>query len=386
MNRYHARSSGLRAGGCAALFAITALLAGCSSKPAATDASTTPHNVSLTRAQQQHIRIVTVAPVRYHTTITTTGVVDFDRNHATDILAPFSGAVTRVLVTQGQYVKQGQALAEVASPDFAAAAGAYRKAVLAAKAADAVAANDRDLYAHQAVSQRENAQAQADAASADADRAAALQALNALHMDPAAIAAIRAGKSAVDGEGVIRAPIAGTLVTKSIAPGQTLAAGTTPCFTIADTAKLWVMAHVFGADILRVHTGDTATVDVGDGSPAFSGTVTNVGAVINPDTRSVEARISVANPEGTLKQQMYVGVHIHSQAQLRGLLLPVAAVLRNNQNLPFVYVVAADGGYARRRVTLGQRVGDRYVIPEGLAAGDKVVVNGSIFLHFIQTQ
>ncbi|MBU6478852.1 MAG: efflux RND transporter periplasmic adaptor subunit, partial [Xanthomonadaceae bacterium] len=159
----------------AVVFAVC--LAGCSGKPSAQQSSATPHNVTLTKAQQGSIRIYTVEPARYHTTITTTGVVDFDHDHATDILAPFSGAVTKVLVTQGQRVAKGQPLAEVASPDFAAAAGAYRQTVLAAKAADAVASNDHDLFAHQAISQRENAQAQADAASADANRDAALQTL-----------------------------------------------------------------------------------------------------------------------------------------------------------------------------------------------------------------
>jgi cobalt-zinc-cadmium efflux system membrane fusion protein len=363
-----------------------AVLAGCSRKPVAQSSSDTPRNVTLTKAQQQSIHIVTVEPSQYRTTITTTGVVDFDRNRATDILAPFSGAVTRVLVTLGAKVTKGQALAEVASPDFAAAAGAYRKAVLAAQAADAVASNDRDLYRHQAISQRENAQAQADAASADADRAAALQALVALHMDPQMIAAIRDRKQIAGGQGVIRAPIAGTVVAKSIAPGQALAAGTTPCFTIADTSRMWVMSHVFGDDVTRVRRGDAATIVTGDGGKPIAGTVTNVGAVVDPDTRSVNARVRADNPGGALKRQMYVTVNLQSHDARKGLLLPVSAVLRDDEDLPFVYVVAADGSYARRPVALGTRVGDSYVIPEGLHPGDKVVVDGSIFLQFIQSQ
>ncbi|MGH8114530.1 MAG: efflux RND transporter periplasmic adaptor subunit [Rhodanobacteraceae bacterium] len=361
-------------------------LAGCSGGKQQAQSSATPHNVTLTKEQQQRIHIVTVEASRYRTSVTTTGVVDFDHNRATDVLAPFSGAVDEVQVTLGEKVKKGQALAEVASPDFAAAAGAYRKSVLAAQAADAVATNDRDLYAHQAISQRENAQAQADAASADADRAAALQTLVALHMDPKMIADVRAGKTLLGGRGVIRAPIAGTVVEKSVAPGQTLAAGTTPCFTIADTAKMWVMAQVFGDDVARVHAGDPASIDTGDGGKPIDGTVTNVGAVVDPDTRSVNARVVVANTDGALKKQMYVSVRIQSHEQYQALLIPVSAVLRDDENLPFVYAVANDGGYARQSVTLGTRVGDRFVIPEGLHAGDKVVVDGSIFLHFIQTQ
>ncbi|HEX7341199.1 MAG TPA: efflux RND transporter periplasmic adaptor subunit [Rhodanobacteraceae bacterium] len=372
---------------CAAIVVAVALT-GCSSgQPASQQAAaSTPHDVTLTRAQRRHLKVLTVQPMGYHTTVDATGAVDFDRNRAAQVLAPFSGAVSKVLVTLGTKVHEGQPLATVDSPDFAAAAGAYRKAVLAARAADAVASNDRDLYAHKAISARENAQAQADAAGADADRAAALQALVALHMNAGAIAAIAAGKTTAHGQGVIRAPITGTVVEKSVAPGQTLAAGATPCFTIADTAKMWVMAQVFGADIGKVQAGDAVTIDTGDGAGTLTGTVTNVGAVIDPATRSVNARVSVANPQGRLKKGMYVSVRIDSHALHSGLLVPASAVLRNGQNLPFVYVVTKHGGYARRRVVLGPRVGNRFVISQGLHASDTVVVEGSIFLHFIQTQ
>lgn len=362
------------------------LLAGCSGHSSQEAASTTPHNVTLTSAQQQSLHVVEVKPTTYHTTISTTGVVDFDHDRAADVVAPFSGAVTKVLVTPGEHVKRGQPLAEVASPDYAAAAGGYRKAVLAAKAADSIAANDRALFAKQAISERENAQAQADAASADADRDAALQALVALHMDPQTIARVRTGQGVADSHGVIRAPIAGTVVARSIAPGQTIAAGSSACFTIADTSKMWVVAHVFGDAAARVHVGDAASIDTGDGGKPIAGEVGNVGAVIDPDTRSVDVRINVANPSGALKKQMYASVQIRSQQALHGILLPVDAVLRDDENLPFVYVVMKDGSYARRPVTLGARVDDRYVIPEGLHAGAKVVADGSIFLRFIQSQ
>jgi cobalt-zinc-cadmium efflux system membrane fusion protein len=312
-------------------------------------------------------------------------VVDFDHDRATQVLAPFSGPVTEVLVSQGEKVRQGQPLARVASPDFAAAAGAYRKALAAAHAADQVAATDRDLFAHQAISEREHAQAQSDAIGADADRDAALQALLALHVDQQTITAIREGKPVAHGQGVIRAPIAGTVVEKSIAPGQLLAAGTTPCFTIADTSQMWVMAQLFGDESGTVKNGDEAAVEIGSDGPAIQGKVTNVGAVVDPDTRSVDARVLVDNPDGALKRQMYVRVRIQSSEARTGLLVPVSAVLRDDENLPFVYVAAADG-YAQRTVTLGERVDDRFLIPEGLHAGDKVVVDGAIFLHFIQTQ
>jgi cobalt-zinc-cadmium efflux system membrane fusion protein len=316
--------------------AVLTTLAGCSSKadsPAATD---TPHNVTLTSAQRQHIHVLAIAPSTFHRSIETSGVVDFDHDRATQVLAPFSGPVTDVLVSQGDQVKQGQPLARVDSPDFAAAAGAYRKALAAAHAADQVAATDRDLFAHQAISQREHAQAQSDAIGADADRDAALQALLALHVDQQTIDAIREGKPLAHGRGVIRAPIAGTVVAKSIAPGQLLAAGSTECFTIADTSSMWVMAQLFGDDLAAAKNGDKALIDTGSDGPGIPGKVTNVGAVVDPDTRAVGARVLVENRDGALKRQMYVRVSIQSDDAKTGLLVPVSAVLRDDENLPFV--------------------------------------------------
>ena len=379
-------SAGLAIASAGLAITLASLTACSPTTPDASSQATSPQNVSLTAAQQTSIHLFTVAPTTYHTSITTTAIVDFDHDRSTPLLAPFSGPVTRVMVNLGDRVAAGEALATVSSPDFTTAVGTYRKAVITASAADEVAANDRFLYAHQAISQRENADAQATAVGADADRTAALQGLIALHVDPKTIAAIRTGKPLALGQGVIRAPIAGTVVDKSIAPGQTLSAGTSPCFTIADTSRMWVMAQVFGTDIARVHVGDTATVYVGDGIAPLTGTITNVGAVIDPDTRSVTARVQVDNPVGVLKRQMYVQVRIRSRQQQQGLLIPESAVLRNDENLPFVYVLATDGSYARRSVTLGTRVDNSVVIPQGLRSGDKVVVDGSIFLNFIQTQ
>ena len=369
-----------------ALVGAGALALGACSSGKDQEGGQTPHNVTLTTAQQQSIHLYTVAPSQYHTGFVTEGSVDFDHDRSTVVLAPFSGPVVKLLVTLGEKVSKGQALATVASADFAAAAGAYRKAVAAAKAADQLAATDRDLYAHHALSQRENDQAQSDAIGADSDRDAALQALVGLGVDAKAAADIRDGKSVSYDTGVIRSPVAGTVIERSVTPGQLLSAGDTACFTVADLSRVWVMAQVFGPDLGSVQVGDSAEVDAGSGGKALPGTVTNVAPEVDPATQAVLARVVVANPGDALKRQMYVGVHIRSAGARSGLLVPVSAILRDDENLPFVYVLAADGGYARRAVDLGYRDGDRQVVASGLKTGDKVVADGGIFLHFMETQ
>jgi cobalt-zinc-cadmium efflux system membrane fusion protein len=68
------------------------------------------------------------------------------------------------------------------------------------------------------------------------------------------------------------------------------------------------------------------------------------------------------------------------------LLVPVSAILRDDENLPFVYVAQSDGSFARQHVTLGYRTGDSYEIPDGLKGGERVVVDGAIFVQFMQNQ
>jgi cobalt-zinc-cadmium efflux system membrane fusion protein len=283
-------------------------------------------------------------------------------------------------------VAAGQALAMVDSSDFAAATSAYAKAVATARTTRQLADADKDLAQHNGVSAREAQQAETDAVNAAADRDAALQALQALKLDPKAIRDIQAGRPISHIEGAIRAPIAGTVVEKLITPGQLLQAGTTPAFTVANLSKVWVMAQVSASDLASVRVGDAAEIETGVGSASLTGVVDNVAALVNPDTRAVTARVVVANPGGLLKKQMYVRVHLYSRQASSGLLAPVSSILRDDENLPFVYLAQPRGDFIRRRVTLGDRTGDQYEIRAGLQAGDRVVSDGGVFVQFMQSQ
>lgn len=371
---------------CAAFGAC--LLAGCSSQPDSTPAtsSITASNVTLTAAQRQNVHLYTVKPAKFHKTVDTTGTVDFDEDQATTILAPMSGPVSRLLVSLGAQVEAEQALAEVDSPDFATAISAYRKALATAKNTRQLAEMDQQLIGQHGITQREAEQAKTDAANAEADAEAALQQLVSLKVAPETIKAIQAGKPISRVPGTIRSPIAGTVVERPITPGVLLEGGTTPCFTVADLSRVWVMAHLFGPDLGSVSIGDPAEVLTGTASEHFPGTVGNIAALVDPDTRSVAVRVVAENPGGVLKKQMYVRVLIHSRTESTGLLVPVSGILRDSENLPFVYVAQPDGSFGRQRVTLGYREGDRYDITSGLKAGDRIVVDGGLFVQFLQSQ
>jgi cobalt-zinc-cadmium efflux system membrane fusion protein len=355
--------------------ALAIMLAGCSSSPDQSSATPAVANVRLTKAQLAHIQLYTVVPVGYRQKIEAPGTVDFDNDQATSVVSPFTGPVTRIFVAQGQHVSKGQPLAMVASADVANAVAAYRKAAVASANARRVAAADRDLAAHNGISEREAAQAQTDAASAEADRVAAAEALATLGAGPG---------SGLNG--IIRAPVSGVIADKTVTPGQLLQAGSSTAFTVANLSQVWVLAQVVPDDLSKVGAGDAATIDPGNGTGPFHGTVQNIGSTVDPNTRAIVARVVAPNPGGLLKKQMYVDVSIESGRVSTGLLVPVSAILHDDENLPFVYVALPDGSFARRHVTLGYRDSQNEEVTSGLASGDRIVSNGALFLQFMQSQ
>lgn len=342
--------------------------------------------LTLPAAQRAKIRVETIEASHFRRTLETTGTVAFDADQATQVLAPISGPVARLLVNVGVAVKKAEPLASIASPDFGIAVGAYRKAEVAARNLRRIADLNAQLFQNDALARRELEQSEADAVSAEADRDAALMQLHALGVDEATLNEIRQGRQVRGGEGLIRSPIDGIVVEKLITPGQLLQAGTTPCFTVADLSTVWVMANVFGSDLPYVAIGDQADITPGGTPDVLPGRVEYIAAMVDPNTRAVSVRIAARNPQGILKRDEYVRVALHSRRESEGLLAPTSAILRDDENLPFVFVARPDGTFARQRIEAGTQVGDRTEIRSGLAAGAQIVVEGGLFMQFAENQ
>jgi cobalt-zinc-cadmium efflux system membrane fusion protein len=379
----------LRAAVGIALAAAALIASGaCSGRPEGqgpTAASSTAQPFKVTADQRSRIHVAEAREASFRPTVETTGTVAFNQNTSTKVIAGISGPVARVLVPIGARVEAGEALAEVASPDFAAALSAYRKAVTSATYLRRIADLDHKLFEAGGIPRRDLEQAETDALSAEADREASLAQLRAIGVPPEGIRGIQEGRPVADVRSVVRSPIAGSIVERLITPGQLLQAGTTPCFTVADLGTMWVIANVFDKDLPHVRAGETAVVLSGASAP-ITGRVDYVGDLVDPDTRAVPVRVVVPNHAGALRNAAYVRVLLQQADQARGILVPTSAVLRDDENLPFVYLENADGSFSRRAVRLGARVGEDYEIAEGLKIGEKVVVEGGLFMQFAQSQ
>lgn len=362
-------------------------MTGCSrSSEAQTESRPTATNVTLSAAQRQKIRVQPVQSSKFRRTIDTTGTVSFDNDRSTTVLAPISGPVAQLLVPLGSKVKTGDALASIDSPDFASAISAYRKAVATAKNNRRIADLKEDLFKHGAAAKSDVDQAETDAIGAEADRDAALRQIHSLGVDDKAIGDIEHHLLATNMTGNIRSPLDGMLVERLVSPGQLLQAGATPCFTVADISQMWVMANIFESDMASIAVGDEAEIISSASAKSIPGKIDNISTIVDPNTRAIGVRVAAQNPDGVLRKQMYVRVLIHSSKESSGLLVPVSAVLRNDENLPFVYVAQSDGTFERRGVTLGSRVDNQQEITSGLKPDEQIVVDGGLFVQFLQNQ
>ena len=380
----------------AAKIVVIALLTACSSNgkaPDSTDSASASaaatersSGFSLTAAQKARIQVIPVAQTLFQPTLDVTGTVAFDGDRSTQVLSPVSGPVAQLLVQVGTRVARGTPLATVASPDFASAVATYRKAESAYRNLQRIADQDVELFKTDAIARRDVEQAQTDAAAAAADRDAALEQMRSLGVDAGSIERIRSNPAVQNIPAVIRSPITGTVVERLITPGQLLQAGSTPAFTVADLSSVWVMANVFEGDLADVQKGQAATVSSSVSPQPFTGIVNYVSALVDPTSRATAVRLLVRNRNELLKRDMYVRASIHSNVNRSGILIPSSAVQRDDENLPFVFVEAANGSYGRRRVTLGAHVGDRYEVTSGLNPVERVVADGALFLQFAESQ
>ena len=365
-----------------ALIAVLAITACGGRKPEAPQAtSANDSSVTITTAQRGQILTAKVEQKSYSPTILTTGTVAFNGERSTQVITAISGPVSKLLVDLGDSVRAGQALATVASPDFAADVAAYRKSETALRNAQRIEALDEKLYANDALARAELDQAKSDLLSAEADRDAAVQQLAALGVDSASIESIRQGKPVAGAQSAIRSPISGVVVERLITPGQLLQAGTSPTFTIADLSSVWVQGSVFEGDAAAVFKGESVVARIEGVVDSFPGRIDYVGAMVDPESKAMAVRILVPNARGRLKQGMLVHLEIRGARPRVAVVIPVSAVLRDDDNLPFVYLDAGNNRFDRRRIALGGRTGDVYEVTSGLRAGETLVTQGALLLQ-----
>ncbi|HEU5341175.1 efflux RND transporter periplasmic adaptor subunit [Edaphobacter sp.] len=340
--------------------------------------SATPELFTIPEDQMSHVQVITVEPTTLTRTLRLTGTVAYNAFRTTPVITQVGGPVSRVLVMPGQHVRAGQAMLDVSSPDYSQLLNAYLKASDSFRLANKNYVRAQDLYQHHAIAERDLEQAESDRNQARADLNASEQGMKILGIkDPASLA-----KSPSSALIPVLAPIGGEVVERLVAPGQVVQAGQTQAFTISDLSTVWVLANVYQSDLSHVRSGDNVTVQTDAYPESFHGRISYVSPSLDPNTRTLQARIVVDNPGEKLKKDMYCTVIVTAGAIANAIAVPDSSILRDDDNQPFVYVAVGQNQFGRRDVEMGQRQNGQTQILKGISAGERVIGDGSLFLQF----
>lgn len=326
--------------------------------------------------------------------IQTTGVVGPDDSRVARIRPLAEGRVTRVAVRVGDRVATGQTLliydsitaGELVS-DYRAIAAALERATAEAdvtrralERADnlvdigAVAKGERDRRA------AEHQRAVADMNAARAGVVNLEQKLRRLGVSQENLARARSGEDVTaTSHSTVSAPFGGVITEVHAAPGEVI----TPereLFVLADLSGVWIQGDVYQKDIARVRVNQNALVTV-DAYPGetFTGRVTYVSNVLDPDTRTAKVRCEVPNRDGRLKVQMFASVALPVSMPRETLVIPSRAV-QDIDGVPTVFVRVDEKEFQTRPVRTGSLIRDVVEIVEGLQPGDRVVTDGALML------
>jgi cobalt-zinc-cadmium efflux system membrane fusion protein len=368
-----------------ALSLILLAFAGC--EDSKTDASANNHAAqdpnhpelfTLRPEQMSHVQVVPVQFTTLTRSLRLTGAVAYNGFRTTPVITQVSGPVSRVVVVPGQKVRQGQPMLYVASPDYSQLRTNYLKAKDANSLAQKSYVRSQDLYQHHAIAVKDLEQAESAEVQAGGDLASAEAALKVMGVtDPDAV---EKGPSSY--EVPVRAPIGGEVVEQLVSAGQLLQPGNTQCFTISDTSTVWVLVNTYQKDLPYVKVGDTVTIQTDAYPDSFRGRISYIAAALDPNTRTLPARIETVNPGEKLKKDMYVTATVQAGKIQNTIAVPDSAVLRDSENEPFVYAEVSANQFGRRSVTLGESLQGQTQITAGLQPGDHVIGDGSLFLQF----
>jgi cobalt-zinc-cadmium efflux system membrane fusion protein len=309
------------------------------------------------------------------------GRLVWDEGRTVRLYPAFAGRVIRIEVKAGDAVKQGQPLAVLASPDFGQAQADARRAQSDFALAEKSLKRVQELYAAGVAPRKDLSAAEADHARAEAELARATAKVKLYG---------GVGDYSVDQNLVLASPIAGVVVERNINPGQELRpdlqlANSPAMFVITDPSRLWVQLDASEGQFGALRRGETIRLrSAAWPGETFGATVEAISDFIDPATRTIKIRGSLENRQHKLKGEMFVTAELQTQSRA-SLQVPEKAVLAaGGRN--YVFVEEAPGRYARAEIKLdGVHDGVAGVV-DGLALGQKVVVDGNLFLYRLYRQ
>jgi membrane fusion protein, heavy metal efflux system len=307
-----------------------------------------------------------------------TGTVNPDISRAVPVISIATGRVVEIDARLGDTVKKGQLLLKVQSADVSGAFSDYRKAVADEQLVQTQLERAKLLYDKGAISLNDLQVAQDTEDKAKVDVETTAEKLRVL------------GNQTLDrpsGIVEIRAPISGVITDQQVTNAAGVAGlGSPNPFTISDLEYVWVLCDVYENDLANIRLGERADIRLNAyPDQVFSGTIGNIGPVLDPNIRSAKVRIEVRNP-GLMRPGMFVTATFHGQKKQTRAAVPATAILHLHDR-DWVYVPLQKGQFRRTEVVGGDMLpNNMQEVVSGIAPGQQLVANALEFQNSAESQ
>ena len=329
---------------------------------------------------------ITVQPLRrgeFRTFRDFPGTVEPDEHALAEITTLVRGRVIDVYADLGREVKGGTLLALLYSSELGMAQSAYLKATAKLNVADRAFRRAELLLKEKVIGLAESQRREGEMISLRAEQREARDRLLLLGLTDEDLRHLDKNQTIRSHVPVV-APFDGRIIARNLTKGEVVET-TEKLFVLADLSEVWVTAKIPEKDIPYIRTDQTGTgqlVEVHVSAypgQIFQGSITYVGDVLDPATRTMRLRLELPNPQRKLKPEMYATVRVYSDPEPNVLLIPETAIQRDRDR-QFVFVEREPGLFEIRPVQLGDSNGKEVKVLGGVEDQEAVVVTGSYVL------
>ncbi|HEY4838683.1 MAG TPA: efflux RND transporter periplasmic adaptor subunit [Candidatus Acidoferrales bacterium] len=306
----------------------------------------------------------------------TTGTVNPDISRAVPVVSLASGRVVEIDARLGDTVQKGQLLLKVQSSDISSAFSDYQKATADEQLIRTQAERAEQLYQKGAISQNDMQIAEDAETKAKVDVATTAERLRVL-----------GNTDLIHPTGIveIHAPISGVITDQQITNAAGVQGLSSPNpFTISDLSYVWILCDVYENDLANVHMGETAGIRL-NAYPdrTFTGVISNIGSIMDPNLRTAKVRIEVRNP-GLMRPGMFATATFHGQKAEHFTAVPATAILHLHDR-DWVYIPADEKKFRRVEVKGGDMLpGEMQIVLSGISVGQQVVTNALEFQNRVE--
>ena len=353
-------------------------------EPPAARSAPAPEQEQAVDLSEKQMGLIKVGPVDtrdFEILKTAVGTIDFNENMSVQVFSQYPGKILKAFYNVGDEVQRGDVLFTIDSPDLLQAESTLLAAAGVLELQKRVLARVTGLLKSGGSAQKDVDQATSDQQTAEGNFKAAKDAVRIFGKADAEIDQILNSRK-IESTLVVPSPISGRVVTRNAAPGLLTQPGTPPApFQVADVSTMWMIANVIETDAPAFKVGQPVEARV----PAypdktFKGHVTNVGSIIDPNTRRQLVRSEIEDPEHLLRSGMYASFVIRVGDPVRSLAVPEPGVVREGDGTMTVWTTRDSRHFVKRIVQTGIRQDGWVQILEGLQPGETVVTDGAVFL------